>query len=129
MKKELIITVIIVIGIFITSFITKNYTSKSFAEIDEDLNNIKNDIINETKDNEELISDVQSIYEKWEKKYKYLAYYLEHNELEKVNTQLQLLKGHLEGDDTKEGIPEIEDCLYLLKHLKEKQMLNLSNIF
>lgn len=129
MKKELIITVIIVITIFITSFFTQNYTKKSIAEMNNNLENLKSSVINESKDSSELYDEIDEIYNKWEDKYKFLTCYLEHSELEKVNTELKLIKGFIEVEEEKQSVSEIENCLYLLKHLKDKQMLNIKNIF
>ena len=128
MKRELIITVIIVISIFILSFVFQNYTNKSVSEINEKLEIMKEDILQE-KENQILNDTINKIYINWEEKYKLLSFYLEHNELEKINTQMKLIKGHIEADASNEAIPEIENCLYILKHLKDKQKLDLKNIF
>ena len=129
MKKELIITVIIVITIFITSFLTQNYTKKSISEINDKLEDLKTNIMIESKNNDELMDEINTIYNKWEEKYNKLTFYLEHTELEKVNTELKLIKGFLEVKEENQSIPEIENCLYLLEHLKDKQTFNLKNIF
>lgn len=129
MKKELIITVIIVITIFVTSFFTQNYTKQSISEMNNNLENLKSSVINESKDSSELSDEIDEIYNKWEDKYKFLTCYLEHSELEKVNTELKLIKGYIEVEEEKQSVSEIENCLYILKHLKDKQMLNIKNIF
>ena len=129
MKKEIIITVIIVIAIFVTSFFTQNYTKKSISEINDKLENLKTNIMIESKNNDELTDEINTIYNKWEEKYNKLTFYLEHTELEKVNTELKLIKGFLEVKEENQSIPEIENCLYILEHLKDKQTFNLKNIF
>ena len=129
MKKEIIITVIIVIAIFVTSFFTQNYTKKSISEINDKLENLKTNIMIESKNNDELMDEINTIYNKWEEKYNKLTFYLEHTELEKVNTELKLIKGFLEVKEENQSIPEIENCLYILEHLKDKQTFNLKNIF
>ena len=129
MKKELIITVIIVITIFVASFFAQNYINISISDMNNNLENLKNSVINESKDSSELSDEIDEIYNKWEDRYKILTCYVEHSELEKVNTELKLIKGFIEVEEEKQSVSEIENCLYLLKHLKDKQVLNLKNIF
>ncbi len=129
MKKELIITVIIVITIFVASFFAQNYINISISDMNNNLENLKNSVINESKDSNELSDQIDEIYNKWEDRYKILTCYVEHSELEKVNTELKLIKGFIEVEEEKQSVSEIENCLYLLKHLKDKQVLNLKNIF
>lgn len=129
MKKELIITVIIVIVIFVASFITQNFTEKSISEMNGNLENLKHDVMNESKNSDELNDEIDEIYNIWEEKFKVLTFYIEHNDLEKVNTELKLIKGFIEAKEEEQGVPEIENCLYILKHLEDKQMITLKNIF
>ena len=54
---------------------------------------------------------------------------MEHDELEKVNTQIVLVRGFLESDTPEDSIPEIEEGIYILEHIKEKEKLSIKNVF
>ena len=88
MKKEIIIVVIIVILIIIGHIITQNYTKKFFENISVSLEKIEEKIDNDNIEKQNLKNELDDIQEKWNEKYDILAYYIEHDELEKVETQL-----------------------------------------
>lgn len=136
MKKEGIITLIIVIVIIIGDFAMQTYTHKQLGKVEEELKELKERILTDEKEEEGTDSDTKpllektnKIYEEWEEKNKILSYYLEHDELEKVNTQMVLVKGYLEIEDAEEAVPEIEEGLYILEHIRRKEELSLRNIF
>ena len=131
MKKEAIITSVIIIMIIIAEYITKNYTKQVFSKVENELNLLKEEILDDKNANnkEYLIKRTESIKEDWEKDNELLSYYLEHDELEKVNTQIVLIKGYLESDSLQDSIPDLEECIFILKHIQEKEAFNLKNIF
>lgn len=129
MKKEAIITIIIIILIFAGEWITQNYTKKTLGKTQDQLRELKEDILNTKNNNSYLIEKTNKIYEDWEKENEILSYYLEHNELEKVNTQIILIKGYLESDTPQDSIPDLEEGIYILDHIKQKEAFNLKNIF
>lgn len=129
MKKEAIITIIIIILIFAGEWITQNYTKKTLGKTQDQLRELKEDILNSQNNNSYLIEKTGKIYEDWEKENEILSYYLEHNELEKVNTQIILIKGYLESDTPQDSIPDLEEGIYILDHIKQKEVFNLKNIF
>ena len=118
MKRELIITIIIVIIIIISGILTQKHTEK-----------VKESMISREKSNDIYLIDINSIYEDWLKKDQVLSYYLEHNELEKVNTSIRTAKGFIEAKELEESIAELETCLSILEHIEEKQEVSLKNIF
>lgn len=131
MKKEAIITIVIIIMIIIAEYITKNYTKQVFSKVENELNLLKEEILDDKNANnkEYLIKRTESIKEDWEKDNELLSYYLEHDELEKVNTQIVLIKGYLESDTMQDSIPDLEECIFILKHIQDKEAFNLKNIF
>lgn len=128
MKREAIITISIVLLILSAEWLTQKYTHKAFAEIEENLIQLKEEILQTNANNSQLIEKTEQISELWESKQENLSYYLEHNELEKVNTQIVLIKGYLESDSPQDAIPDLEEGLYIIEHIKEKEAFKLKNI-
>lgn len=128
MKREAIITISIVLLILSAEWLTQKYTHKAFAEIEENLIQLKEEILQTNANNSQLIEKTEQISELWESKQENLSYYLEHNELEKVNTQIILIKGYLESDSPQDAIPDLEEGLYIIEHIKEKEAFKLKNI-
>ena len=122
MKKEAIITIIIIILIFAGEWITQNYTNKKLSKLQEDLSSLKEEILAEN-DVDTLIQKTEDIYNNWEKENEILSYYLEHNELEKVNTQIILIKGYLESDAPQDSIPDLEEGNIYFRTYKRKRSI------
>ena len=119
MKKEIIIVVIIVILIIIGHIITQNYTKKFFENISVSLEKIEEKIDNDNIEEQNLKNELDDIQEKWNEKYDILAYYIEHDELEKVETQLISMNANIKVQDYDKTIEELEKCKFILEHIKD----------
>ena len=131
MKKELIICIIIVFLIIIGNIITQNYTKECVAQMNEKLDILKEASLNaelETE-NSEVSKQVREIENKWNEYQEKLAYYIEHDELEKVESQIYTMKGFSEIEKYDEIIPELKKCVFILEHIQDKTKINIKNIF
>lgn len=129
MLKELMICIIIVTLIFVGNIITQNYTNSSVDKTSEELKQLREEIIKEEVNIEISNQKINKIYTDWNGRHKILAYYIEHDELEKVETDLSALKGYIEVEEYKEAIAELDRTIYILQHIKNKNIFNLENIF
>lgn len=139
MQKEIFIVVIIIIAIIIAHMVTQNYTKESISIMKEKLDEIeqiakkidesekKNIEGKESK--EELSKKINNIREQWRNINRKMAFYIEHDELEKVNTSLIIMEGYLTMEDYSQSIPELENCEYILQHIQDKQSLQIINLF
>lgn len=128
MKKEVIICVIILIFIFVGDIITQNYSKNSSEEITKDLEGLKV-MIDENIEVNKLEVKADEIENKWNEKYNKLAYFIEHEELEKVKTGLVSIKSFVKSEENSELMNEVDKTIYLLEHIVEKNKVNLKNIF
>lgn len=129
MYKELVISIIIVIAIVVGNIVTHNYTKDSVAMINDELNKLRQELLKEEKEQETLDKHVLEIDSKWSEKYKVLAYFTEHDELEKVETQITAVKGNIEIAEYEQSVPELDKCIFILNHIKDKESLMIQNIF
>ena len=129
MYKELIISAIIVISIFVLDFITQKYTDDVINEAIQDLTTIKQALREDNVNEEKVIRDAGENYEKWLDYHKTLAFYIEHNELEKVETNLTALKSYSDTNEFSNSISELDKSIFLLNHIQDKYAFNLQNIF
>ena len=134
MKKELIICIIIFTAIVIGNIITQNYTKQSVNNLSNELEELKENIggkigENNNKENEELIQKINDITKNWEERHDKLAYYIEHNELEKVEDNLTGLSSLVKTNEYPDAIKELDKCVFILKHIEEKYAFNLENVF
>lgn len=131
MWKEIIICIIIVVTIAIGNNITQNYSIESIETLTKELGELKEKmkIKEENLDNEKIQEKANNIFNEWTQRHDKLAYYIEHDELEKVETNLTSLKSYIETNSFSEAVDELDKCTFVLKHIKDKYMFNLQNIF
>ncbi|MBO5004419.1 MAG: DUF4363 family protein [Clostridia bacterium] len=128
MYKEIIIIVLIVILIFGLNIITQNYTESTAKVIQESLDEIKEDI--DDKQECKIIQEkINKLNDEWENRNNKLAYYLEHDELEKIESELTALNSNIIMEDYEQGRESLDRCYFLLEHVKDKETITLSNIF
>lgn len=129
MTKELIISIIIVILIFIGDTVTQNYTKESVENTIQDLKELRQEMMDENVILESTINKIELIHQKWDNIYEKLAYYIEHDELEKVETELTGIKGYIDKEEYTEAVAEVDKSMYILEHIRDKNNFNLKNIF
>lgn len=126
MFKEMIITIIIVISIVTLDYITQNYTKESVRQTSSSLKELKVSVIN----NEEKINNnLEKVMKKWRERKKNLAYFIEHDELEKVETNLTNIKSYIDVEEYDMAINNIDEADYILSHIERKNSFELENIF
>ena len=64
----------------------------------------------------------------WDEKHDKLAYYIEHDEIEKIDTAFIKVKSFVENDDIPSAVAELETSKFVLEHIEKKYKFNLQNI-
>jgi len=105
MYKETTICICIIILIIWLDILTQNYTKTS------------------------TIEKLGELDKKWDEKHDKLAYYIEHDELEKVDTAIVQVKSFVENEEIPSAIAELETGKFVLEHIERKYKFNLQNIF
>ena len=129
MLKETMICIVIIISIVFGNSMTQNYTRESVSELSSGLMSLREKVSQENMEDEKIKNDAENVYKQWEKRHEKLAYYIEHDELEKVETELIGIKSDLETEDYEELIIGIDKSVFILKHIEDKYAFNLENIF
>lgn len=131
MFKETIISIIIVLLILIGDLKTQNYTVESVEETSKYLMELRDVIINkdDSIDIDNAKQKINEIHQKWDERYEILTYYIEHDELEKVETELTGLRAYIDKEEFSEAVAEVDKSIYILEHIKDKNALKLKNIF
>ena len=96
MVKEFFICTIILVFIFIGNGITQGYSRSSIENINEKLTDLKEEMNTEEINDEEILKKEREIDNQWQEMFARLAYYIEHEELEKVSRNLENVKTYIE---------------------------------
>ena len=129
MVKEFFICTIILIVIFIGNCITQGYSRNSIENINEKLANLREEMNKEEINEEEVKKKEEGIDKQWEEMFSRLAYYIEHEELEKVSKNLENTKTYIKLKEYDNAIKEVNEGIYILNHIEDKYSFNLQNIF
>ena len=127
MMKETIICVIIVVLIVSLDIFTQGYTQRATSEITQIFKELKEEMLIENK--EQIDNKVKILDEKWGQKHDALAYYIEHDEIEKVDTASVSLKSYVETKDYSSAVAELDEGKFVLEHIQKKNAFNLENVF
>lgn len=134
MYKEIIISIVIIVVIFIANNISQNYTDRTIEKMNNDLYTLRENILQimdkvEEKSKKSIKNETEKILDEWEDQYYTLAIYIEHDELEKVTKDLIVLKANIEVEEYQDAVTNLDSCIFSLEHLKDKEVLNLDNFF
>lgn len=129
MYKELVISIVVVALVVIGNIITQNNTIEAVSQISGELTLLREEMEKENVDQEKSQKQMKSVEEIWKKRYKIMAFYTEHNELEKVQTELTKLKADIHMEEYAQGVENLENCIFILEHIKDKSALKIVNIF
>ncbi len=130
MRRTLIICIIIVIAIILWDIMLQRYVKQVFEPINYMLDEIANklDEENEINNKEELKNKMGEVDNLWDSKFKKMACFLEHDELEKVKTQFVVVKSAIEVNDRENAYEEINKAKYIIDHIKQKVNFSINNI-
>lgn len=129
MFKEIGICTLIVIIIFALDTITLNYLKKVILDTTDNLQVIKEKVIADEKNDEEIYKLTKDVYDRWLNYHSNLAIYIEHDELEKVETGFSALIGEIIVKDYDNASSEVNKIIYILNHIEHKYKVSLDNIF
>ena len=127
MFKESVICIIIVVVIFSLDVFTQDYTNKTTLEITKIFSDLKEQILKEDK--EQITKQIASLEESWKGRHNKLAYYIEHDELEKIDTAIVSAKTYIETEDYSSAATGLDVGKFVLEHIQRKYAFNLVNVF
>ena len=99
MYKELTVSLIIILLILCLNYITQKNTDNIVEVMTEKLYITRQETIKSLPNKEEATKKINMAYDEWESSDDRLAYYVEHDELEKVKTALTSAKSYIEVED------------------------------
>ncbi len=117
--------------ICIGNVITQNYTKITVEQLSNDLSEVKGELlkIKNEGNNIELEKKVEKIRNDWDKSHNKLAYYIEHNELEKVEDNFTGMQSYIETFQYEDAINQLDKSVFILNHIQEKYAFSLENVF
>lgn len=129
MYKELIISIIIVIIIITLDICTQKYANNAVQETINSLYSIKDKTKEVNRNDDEILKQTSDLYSSWLNQHRKLAIFIEHDELEKVETDFVTCKSYMESKQYDMANAELEKTIFVLEHISDKYSFNFENIF
>lgn len=128
MWREVTIIIVILVLLFVGNYLTQSNTTKSVEIMTQELQSLKEDMM-EHQNKQQIEKKMEESMDKWHKIDETMAYYIEHDELEKVDTAIVNMKSYFETEDFSSAVAELEESKFILEHIQQKNSFNLQNIF
>ena len=129
MWKEIIIIIVILLIVLTLNYITQKYTEFCVSEVSSDLNRLREKLKNQIEGEElpkELNSSINNIHDKWDKMYWTVPVISKYSSVE---TCLTNIRSNIETKELEHSIENLDNCIFILEHIKDKENLSLANIF
>ncbi len=129
MIKEIVISTISVIAIIIGNNTTNEYAKESMKSTSDEIQNLRNIIAIEEVKQEDAKSKIDELFNNWKEKQNKLAYFIEHDELEKIEQGLTEIQSNIEMEEYQEAVVKSDSTIFILGHIEDKLAVKLENIF
>lgn len=129
MYKELLISISIIILIIALDICTQKYTNYAVEQTISNLYEVKQNTKSYEKNDDNISNLINEIYNDWLKKHKKLAIFIEHDELEKVETDFVTCRSYIESKQYDMANAELEKTIFVLEHIRDKYSFDFQNIF
>lgn len=129
--KEITIIVIIITIVCTASFFMQDYLTKTSDELVNKLEVLKEEIkyAQESGDNKRAKSISKEAMDKWEDIHKQWSTVVLHEELDMIQLSLIQVNAGVEIGSYEDSLQEIDKSIFLVGHIKEKEVFQLKNIF
>lgn len=95
----------------------------------EEINNLYENNKLEKNNEDKLKEEIENLKTNWFKAQDKLAFFIEHDELEKVSKCLVVLEENCKNNEYTNALEDGKEFIYWLNHFREKDSLKLKNIF
>lgn len=123
--------VLLIITIFLVIIGLEIYINTSTDKLLEDTVNKMQELKEVLKEEKyhESKNKSEELNKKWFEYENELAFFIEHDEIEKVSTKIAVILENTVNEEYKAALEDIMETSYLLEHIKDKNKLKLKNIF
>lgn len=135
-KKEIILIVVVIVGIFVLEYVTSRISNNSVSYIYGKIEDITKEIEDKLENDEtgeelknKINEDLGNLKDEWFKKENKLSIYIEHDELEKVSHSIIRMEENSKNEEYNNALENGAEAIYYLNHFKEKNKFVLKNVF
>lgn len=125
--KEYFIIIIILFFVIYINYLTNKDLNNQISWMRDGIESIENRLSEKNK--EKAKDEFKELHNKWNDITEHLELFVDHNELEKVSTDIVKIDANFENEEDEELLENIFDLKFMLKHIEEKNQLKWRNFF
>lgn len=129
--KEICIIIVILVLIIGTAIWVQSYLNNTTEYLLKDLKILEKELISYKEDNNRgnIVKKGNEIRNKWNKIENGWAIIILHDELDMIETSLIKMSANIEYGTISDSIEELENLIFLVEHISDKEEFNIKNIF
>ena len=129
--KEICIIIVILVLIIGTAIWVQSYLNNTTEQLLKDLKILEKELISSKEDNNRgnIVKKGNEIRNKWNKIENGWAIIILHDELDMIETSLIKMSANIEYGTISDSIEELENLIFLVEHISDKEEFNIKNIF
>lgn len=124
---KVLVIITILLAIICLEIYINTSTDKLLEDTVKKMEELK-EVLKEEKYNESK-NKSEELNEKWFEYEDKLAFFIEHDEVEKISTKVAVILENTINEEYKAALEDVMETTYLLEHVKDKNKLKLKNIF
>lgn len=126
--KELAIIIFIIAIVVIGSIWSQKYLETTSSSILEKLEELKDEL--RISENDTKAKEIaKSVLEEWEQISEDWSMLVVHEELDKIQLSILKVNSSIEANSIDDSLEEIDNSIFLVGHIKEKESFKIKNIF
>ena len=127
MIRDLSLIAIIISVVIIGHVYVQNSIREGSQETVEKLESIKSQV--QMNDLQNAKKDAESLYEDWRKKSDNWSVIADHQEIDNIEKSILNIKSSINSEDLDQIIPKIDESIYLISLIEDKERIKIKNIF
>lgn len=127
MIRDVTIIGVILLSIVIGHIAVQSYLKTNSDEIVENLETLREQVL--SNNTISLKETTQTVYNTWKEKAEIWAVMADHQEIDIIEKSILNIKAAIDSDDMDQIIPKIDESIFLISLIEDKEKLSLKNIF
>ena len=125
--KVYIAVVSMILFLLVLSVYTLHAFSDTAAQMAGEIDRLESDVMNSNWTG--AANTVEEIKQNWDKHKQWWAIFIDHQEIDNIDTALARTEKFIETQERALGVGELAVLRLMLEHIPEKERVNLKNIF
>lgn len=127
MIRDIFVIAIILISVILGHVYVQNLLKENSVEVISKLEEIKSKIQND--ETEDLKEKAQKVYDYWKEQADIWSIIVDHQEIDNIEKSVLNIKASIESEDRDQIMSKIDESIFLISLIEDKEKLSIKNVF